>query len=99
MCSTLSQAWLGVLIELFSDFGVVLGSEEDVEGADEAERAGATDLLHALRRRRVVVDEPPPPPPLAEGARVLAVLDEDGAWPAALPAPCCLSSFTMLSAA
>jgi len=74
------EAWVGVLLELFADFGVVLGVEEDVEDADGAERAGAFELLRALRRHKVLCSEPPPPPPLAQGVQVLAVLDEDGEW-------------------
>ncbi|KAL1510133.1 hypothetical protein AB1Y20_006465 [Prymnesium parvum] len=74
------EAWVALLIELCSDFGVPLGAEEEVEGADEAERAGAVELLAALRRHKVVSREPPPPPPLRQGDAVLAVLQEDGDW-------------------
>ena len=81
------EAWVGVLLELFADFGVVLGVEEDVEDADGAERAGAFELLRALRRHKVLCSEPPPPPPLAQGVQVLAVLDEDGEPPPSLTAP------------
>lgn len=85
-----------MITELFSDFGVVLGNEEDeVEGADAAERAGAIALLRALRLRKVVVDEPPPPPPLTVGAQVLAVLEEDGGC-SSIPAGCCLSAACFL---
>ncbi len=78
------EAWIGVLLELCSDFGVPLGDVADADvadaGADAAERAGATELLGALRRHRVVCNEPPPPPPLREGVAVLAVLEEDEEW-------------------
>lgn len=82
------EAWLGLLHELATDFGISLADPDAVESdvgtegdmAQAAERAGAEALLRCLKSHKALCAEPPPPPPLAVGTFVLAILEEDGDW-------------------
>ena len=66
-----ADAWASVVCEVFEDLGVTLE-------ADEAEVVGA------LRKSGALVKRPPPLPPPRAGDPVLAVLEEDGEWHAAV---------------
>ena len=74
------EAWVGLVQELFVDFGLCLREPDEGEEASVAERDGAVELVGCLKRHKVLCAEPPPPPPLQIGDAVVAVLEEDGEW-------------------
>ena len=73
-----AEAWAAVVSDVFADFHIPLDAEED--------DADASDIVNALRQCNALVGLPPPLPPPKPGDPVLAVLEEDGEWHAAVVA-------------
>lgn len=64
-----AESWAGALRETILECGLP-DEDQDV----------LADIVAALRRLRLLADAPAPAQPLALGARVLALLSEDGQW-------------------
>ena len=80
------ESWIGVIEEMFTDAGLPLSLATDTTDVDEVEDAPPTaaEVVDALCKRNVLVTKPPPLPDPREGDPVLALLDEDGEWHAAV---------------
>ncbi len=80
-----ADSWTRLIFDACEDAGVPLRADADAEHADEEEAGpSSTDLMCELKRRGVLCATPPPLPPPKAGDPVLAVLEEDGEWHAAL---------------
>ena len=73
------DAWTSTVAELFNDMGITLADDDD-----DAEQPSAGSVVHALCKCGALVNTPPPLPPPRIGDPVLAVLEEDGEWHAAM---------------
>lgn len=86
MCDS-AEAWTAVVCEVCSDLGVLLKMEEEhVDEAEEEAHLSASDIIAALQKCGALQNRPPPLPAPRTGDPVLAVLDEDGEWHAAVVA-------------
>ena len=72
------DAWVPLMSEVCCDMGITLAETDEDDGPN------AEDLVRALQKCGTLVNQPPPLPPPRAGDPVLAVLEEDGEWHAAV---------------